>query len=1243
MKKAKLIATSLLWLLFVSCLTQKPYVPPGTDSISEDPDPQTLRYSFFLVGENYHMSGDRPGLGLLKAHLDKAGAKGIALWMGNNFTKSGLPDEKYPQKRSQAERALSEKLEILKDFDGKLVMIPGYNDWDAGGPNGYTNVLNEEEFVEEFLQKGNVFLPDNGCPGPVEITIADDLVLIVLSTQWWLHEWDKPREESECDLIEEDDFMVHLEDVLKRHADKKVILAGHHPMFSNGLHGGKFPAVNYWLPPVLGAVYVKYRQTLGNRKDLSNIRYRAMRRSFLKVCEEIPDLVYVSGLENSMQHHQQGSQHYIISGSLDNATGVAAGDSARFVYGHAGFGKINVFENGDLWLEFWSTENGGLMVYRQRLMNKKYQPADPQQFAQIDFTGQTASAVGNSKLQKDQKRPGLRGNNYRKEWTAPLANIPVFDIGKEQGGLTPVKRGGGMQTISLRMEASDGKEYVLRSIEKFPEKAVPKPLRGTIASDIVSDQVSASHPYAALAVPPMAHAVGVYHTNPKLVYVPDDPRLGIYREDFSDGLFIYEERPAGDWRDVASFGNSNDIISTLDVIDNLQDKKRHRVDQAQVVRSRLFDMVIGDWDRHDDQWRWASFKDSDDFTTYRPIPRDRDQAFFYGDGSLLKLSSHKWGNPKTQGFQEEIRDIEGLEFNARWFDRTFMTEPSWETWEEIVLDIQNKLTDEVIEKAMDALPPEISTISGQTIISKLKKRRDDLRLYARQYYEFISREVDVVGSKNQELFEVKRLPGGKTEVRVSSLDKDDEVKFERYNRVFDGEITREVRLFGGGGDDKFIINGESGATIKVRIMGGKGEDEIENLAVGSAASKIIYYDNSNKDNKIVGNVVNRTGPGNGGNNYNRKQFNYDQLLPLVLLSFNPDDGLYLGGGFILTKHGFRKDPFASKHSLTGRYAFKSGSFDFDYRGEFTDVLGAWDYLMSVEINQPSYSEFFYGFGNRSMSDEELRDDDSQYYRARYSQLRFTPALRGNFGNNEISLGGYWHSVELKKGDNDDDPNRFIVTYTDLVGRDDNSASPLLDVSRSYLGAFAGYTFDSRDNTFIPRRGFRFQVMGKTVSQIGDEKNSFQQLTSEASFYISTGGTFNTTLAVRAGGATNSGEFEFYQGNRLGGLNNLRGYRLYRFNGDQSFYQNTELRIKFLDFRTNLFPGQLGINLFHDLGRVWSDNPDRDLVDVTLDDWHMGYGGGLWVAPFGQVVIAGEYATSRDEGNKVIMIRLGFMF
>ena len=61
------------------------------------------------------------------------------------------------------------------------------------------------------------------------------------------------------------------------------------------------------------------------------------------------------------------------------------------------------------------------------------------------------------------------------------------------------------------------------------------------------------------------------------------------------------------------------------------------VDQQWVLKSRLFDLYIGDWDRHDDQWRWARFNVKGKGKMYRPIPRDRDNAFFINQGLIMSI------------------------------------------------------------------------------------------------------------------------------------------------------------------------------------------------------------------------------------------------------------------------------------------------------------------------------------------------------------------------------------------------------------------------------------------------------------------------------------------------------------------------------------------------------------------------------------------------------------------------------
>lgn len=1239
----------ILLILLSACATYKPFYK-GEKSVSDPYSKELVKSVFLLSGASQDKSNSSPTFELLKSQVNSAGDKASLFLMGNNGTKYGLPDSVHSKKRREAESILHSKLSSLKDFSGDLLITAGYRDWASGGKKGYKNVTNLERYVESLLnKKGNVFLPDNGCPGPQEVHLSEGLVAIVIDTQWWLHEWEKPGQGSSCEAVDEGAFLIHLKDALVRNKDKKVIVVGSHPIYSNGPHGGYFPVSTHLLPPVLGTIYAGYRKYIGNLQDLYSPKYKAMRIGLIDLFKSHSNLIYVSGHEKSMQYHNVKGQHYVVSGSIADTKPVRKGKTADFAYAENGFGKLNFYNNGDAILEFW-VANGevGELVYSKKLFNHIYSEAPKVDYGHIDFSGQVEKSVADAALLiKGQKKPGPFGKNYREEWAAEL-EAPVFDIAREHGGLKILKRGGGLQTRTLRLEDTEGKQYVLRSIEKFPEAAIPSILRKTFVSRFVKDQLSASHPYAALVVGPMADAAGVYHTNPKLVYVKDDPRFGDYREDFKNAFYIYEERPAKNRSDVSSFGNSKKIISTLDVIKKIKKNHKSYVDQELVVRSRLFDIFLGDWDRHEDQWRWASFKDENKRTYYQPIPRDRDHAFFYGDGGIMKLASHRWGVPMTQGFHHEIRDVIGLEFIPRHFDRSFLTDLSEQEWLDMAQELKISLTDEVIEQAIRTFPKPLYDLNGETIISKLKSRRDKLDKYAREYYAFLAKTIDVLGTKKREIFEVIRLNEAETQVKVSAVNKKGNVKRLMYNRVFKANETKEVRLYGFGGDDKFKISGNTRKGIKVRVIGGKGDDHIEDSTPIKGGNKVLVYDQNGGIELVGAGLKDRTSNAPDINYYNRTEFEYDKLAPLARLSYNPDDAVIFGGGFSFTKHKFRKLPFATRHKLAFDLAPRTTAFNINYLGIHKDVLGKWDYLLEVDVHEPSFTDAFYGFGNKSTSDEDIRDGDRQFYIARYSQFSIKNSLSIDFSDDrqQFRFGGFFNSVNVERDDNLDEDrggaDRFITTYPDMVGRGEGSDSPLLDKRRKYIGGEIGYSVDYTDSEHIPTRGFRYNIDGKAVTQMGDELNSYQQISSDVSFYVSTGGTFKTTFATRLGGAVNFGDFEFYQAVKLGGTTNHRGYRKFRFAGDQSVYQNTEMRIKLFNFRSRLL-GSFGLIAFHDVGRVWSDSPDVNFIDDTLDDWHRGYGGGIWMSPLNQIALSLESATSSDEGNLLFFVRFGFMF
>ena len=110
-------------------------------------------------------------------------------------------------------------------------------------------------------------------------------------------------------------------------------------------------------------------------------------------------------------------------------------------------------------------------------------------------------------------------------WGTPV-DATVLDLGAEAGGLTPVKMGGRGQSITLRLENPEGKQFVLRSVDKVAGKAWAPELRSSFLQHLIQDQMSMLHPYAAFVIPALAAPAGIYHTNPRLFYVPNDWRLG---------------------------------------------------------------------------------------------------------------------------------------------------------------------------------------------------------------------------------------------------------------------------------------------------------------------------------------------------------------------------------------------------------------------------------------------------------------------------------------------------------------------------------------------------------------------------------------------------------------------------------------------------------------------------------------------------------------------------------------------
>ena len=1203
---------------------------------------QSDNFHLYLIGDGGNLDKiSAPYKSTLQQQIANDQTPSAIVFLGDNIYPKGMVNE-GSKSRKRTEAVLQAHLDLVPGFTGKIIFVPGNHDWKRGSRDGLQFILNQQAWVDSLKNKNVQVLPGDGCPGPIEVPLSDKLVLIVIDTQWWLHPWEKPEgETSSCECKTKADFTVQLDDMLRRNKHNRVIVAAHHPVITYGEHGGVYSFKDHVFPltdaqkslyiplPIIGSIYPLYRQIFGSIQDQAHPQYKAFTEGMMKILEQYPGVIYASGHDHSLQYSVKDSVHYVVSGAGSKTSYVKKKGYAKYVASEPGYVRFNVGEAGN---DKFQYVTGNMISFEKKIAPLPKE--QPDTIAQKQLAKGAIEVQASKRYHATHSREKWLGKNYRAEWEQKIT-APVFDIGKEEGGLKILQRGGGNQTLSLRLEDSTGREYTLRSIEKFPERALPEPLRKTFAKDFVQDQISAAHPYAALVVPDLATAAGIYHTNPKVVYVPNDPRFGIYQKDFANQLMLFEERPAGSGKGMDFFGNADKIVNTTKLLEQLQKDNDNVVDQEFFLRSRLFDMWIGDWDRHEDQWRWAEFE-SKKGKTFRPIPRDRDQAFFINQGRIPKLLSKPFLLFQFEGFNEEVRTPSGLMFSGRYIDRRFLTELSKEQWAKIADDLASSVSDEEIESAIKEWPADIYKLHGEDIVKKLKSRRANLRSDALKHYLFLAREVSIAGSDKRELFEVERTENGNVKVSVFNINKEGEKGKKFYEREFFENETREIRLYGLAGDDHFVFTGKKNK-IKVRVIAGNGNDVVD----VKKDKGVLLYDVKNEVTVSEGgSVKDRTSTDPKVNEYNWRDFKYGRKAPLVYGAYNVDDGLFIGGGYLVINQGFRKDPFRSRHILLGSYAINTSSFNLKYDGKFTGLIGKWDVELSADIKSPNYVNNFFGWGNESEFDKDIEDsptvdvDDAiDYYRVRFREIVLEPKISrkvGQYGFIKVGPTFQWIEIEEPKGD------RYITEYSNSLPK------PILEESKNYSGLTYSWGFDKRNHPTFTTRGIYFEQNSRFMKGISSP--DFSSNNASLALYQSFKFPAIVTFAVRAGGGVNMGSYEFYQAQVLDGKTEIRGFRKTRFYGDKKVYFNNEVRIRLGSIQSYLFPAHVGILGFYDVGRIWykdSSGVDPTAPDGKSNAWHKGFGGGLWLTPFNLAAVTAEVGHSTE--GTLFYVRLGFLF
>ena len=1234
------VYTLLIVLMITGCATYETKYVDEKYAVDVVENKEVV-HTFYLIGDAglSPMGGMNPALKIFKEKLDGADENSTAIFLGDNIYPAGLPSPvDSTVAYLEAKNDLDAQLKTLDNFKGRPLFIPGNHDWYTEGLIGLER---EENYIKNDLKQKNPFLPENGCPIDV-VEIGDDAVIITLDTEWYLTNWDKrPDINNKCEIKSRDKFLLELEDAITDYRDRTTIIAMHHPSTSYGPHGGQYSLRKQFYPkelpfplPILGTFINVLRRTSGaSVEDLNNKRYNELMNRVTTLAQYSERVIFASGHEHTLQYIVENNTPQIVSGSGAKEGTTRLLNGSQFSTGKMGYATLEVYTDGSSRVRLYGVgeDEKEEFLFTNMVLPPKENPHVGE--FDLDFPATVkASVYTDDEIDKSGFFKAIWGDRYRKYYGTKVS-VPTVNLDTLVGGLEPVKKGGGHQSKSLRLRRKDGREYVMRALRKsaelylqsmaFQDQYVLDDLKETYTQEILQDFYTGAHPYGPFTTGRLSDAVGLYHTNPVLYYVPKQPALKGFNDSFGDELYMIEEHAGDGHGNLASFGYANELKSTDSMLEDLRDDEKYEVDKDLYLRARLFDMVLGDWDRHVDQWRWAEFKDEEtDKIIYRPVPRDRDQVYSkMGDGILMNIATRIIPSLRLmEGFTEEIRSVKGFNSSPMTYvlDLALLGETEKEQWLAQAKYLQENLTPSVIDEAFLAFPEEVRDETVIEIKRILLARVKNIQETANRYYHVMNKFAVVVGTDKDDWFEITRLNDQQTEVKVYRNIKDKKEKLFYY-KIFTTEDTNEIWVYGLDDDDIFDITNPSNFNgIQVRVVGGHDND----IYRVKGGRDVALYDYKSKENSFeeTSNAKVKLSDDYELNTYQplKLRSSFNQIIPTI--GFNPDDGVRLGFLNTYTYNGFRQNPFTQQHTVGASYYFATSGFDLKYEGEFAHLFENWNGELTARFTSPNFAINFFGYGNNTSNPDD--DLDFDYNRVKLQQVELSPSLvwRGQLGA-KVKLGMSYESISVEETE-----NRFINTFYQQNGEETNN---------DFLGVHAAYSFENKDNNAFPTMGMATSLEAGFKDNINNEGGNFGYVIPSISFDYKLVPNGRLVLATKWKAHFNIGNgYEFYQAASIGGFDGLRGFRNQRFTGKTSYYQNTDIRFSLKKKRTRLLPTAMGLFGGFDYGKVWYPG-------IGSNTWHTSYGGGFFLNA--SDVISINTALFASEDGPRFTFGLGFAF
>lgn len=1191
----KFLKLTLLFLF--TGITATAQVTPGKE------EPKSLEHTFYVAG---NIGNDLTGEGqkILKAIVEasKKDEKATLLVPGNFLPPKGFAKNEN-ERETQKQFLQNNLLNAVQEFNGTVVFTPGQNEWTKQGQDAIDDL---ESFLQDNQSNTEVW-PDDGCPIESE-EISPEVILVTVDTQWYLENWDEhPNMNAKCDIKTRERFFAEFKDDIKDAHGKTIIVSMQHPVMSNSKRS--------------------FTEKIGgfSPQDYQNKEHRYLRGRLETLASQFDNVVFVSGKDQNLQFLEDDGIPQIISGSTGKPEKLSIRkENEHFGTTKSGYAKLKLYKNNQTLVEFFTIENNENPIFSKTIKS------DEPNWDEIDFKtkeeiGDTISASIYTEEETDKSGlyKSLFGDFYRDVYSTKI-KAPVLFLNTLDGNLEPLKEGGGMQSRSLRFIADDKNEFTIRALKKsatrFLQSAAIKDhyikdyIENTVAQRYALDLFTTAHPYARYSLKHINDLLEINAGKPQIFYIPKQKALGLNNDEYGDELYMLEAHVGDENKEFEKFGSPEDIISTRDLLAELRESKNIKADEEKFIKNRLVDMLIGDWDRHYDQWRWALHTQSDGTKLYKPIPRDRDFAFPNYDGFIPDLV--KLGLPivrKMETYDDNVDNVKWFNLSGYPLDQRLLKTSDWEDWQEQVNFIQSQLTDEEIETAFKALPEAVQDETIEDIKAHLKARRDNLGDIAQRYYKYLQEFQVLPGTEEDDVFNIVRKENGITAIEMINEDGK-----KVFSKSYNSEATDEIWIYGLDGDDTFKVTGEGENLIRINVIGGEENDiyDFENTR------KIKLYDHKSKENTIKNPKskkwlvddyeINTYDP-------DKRKQSENKIMPKV--DYNGDEGLSLGLKDTYTTYGLTNNPFNTQHRFDASYYFATNGFEVGYSGEFAHIFYNWNLGIDARYTSPNFALNYFGEGIES---ENMRDSFGRdYNRVRIEQWEFAPSLiwRGKSG------GSFYVKPMIQSKEVSYDEERFIA---DAFSEENDLFNQQL-----YAGGELNYHYENRDNPAYPARGFEADITTGYKTNIDEYNNEFAYISPSLAIDYPLHESGIAVLATKIGGKVIIGDnYEYYDGAILGGNSNLRAYRWERFNGKQSFYHSTDLRVGLSRFKTNFIPLQVGVSAGFDYGRVWAEGSNSE-------QWRNNYGGSIWINGFSAFTANTGYYYGDDGGR--LTFTFGFKF